>query len=407
MCGRYALGLRPSEVFTALQNDGMEIHESLSSQDKDVPLPNFNLAPGNFGLVYLAQKHQYASGSSEEIVVESNCNKAQKDDPNLHKITYKLQVMKWGLIPFWTKRLPDYGTLLKTINCRDDSLKLNKGPWNSMKATKRCVIIAQGFFEWLKKPEKIPHFVKRRDGKLLCLAGLYDSVEFEGSKGIHYTYTIITTNSNRQFESFHDRMPVILENGSNELRKWLDPSITCWSQDLQSLLRPFDAELEIYPVSRDIGKLSKNYPRLIVPIASSENKSNIANFFGKNDAGATMGLNAINMKLEPKSEAIHTSLKSTFFKKDIEEKDQLELSSMESTALKRQSPKACGLGKKRILIDTYDDKQKKKVKSNNDIFKMEPPRSPSLMTKNIARKNRYTSSKSKIKECSKITKYFN
>lgn len=93
MCGRYALGLRPSEVFTALQNDGMEIHESLSSQDKDVPLPNFNLAPGNFGLVYLAQKHQYASGSSEEIVVESNCNKAQKDDPNLHKITYKLQVL--------------------------------------------------------------------------------------------------------------------------------------------------------------------------------------------------------------------------------------------------------------------------------------------------------------------------
>lgn len=98
--------------------------------------------------------------------------------------------MKWGLIPSWTKRMPDYGTLLKTINCRDDSLRLNKGIWNSMKATKRCVIIAQGFFEWLKKTEKVPHFIKRRDGKLLCLAGLYDCVESEGYSKITYSYSI-------------------------------------------------------------------------------------------------------------------------------------------------------------------------------------------------------------------------
>jgi putative SOS response-associated peptidase YedK len=62
---------------------------------------------------------------------------------------YRLQAMKWGLVPFWTKRSPDYGTLRKTINCRDDSLAAGAGGmWASMKARKRCVVIAEGFYEW-------------------------------------------------------------------------------------------------------------------------------------------------------------------------------------------------------------------------------------------------------------------
>lgn len=72
---------------------------------------------------------------------------------------------------------------MKTINCRDDSLYDNRGIWTSMKKKKRCVVIAQGFFEWLKKnggKEKIPHFVKRKDDKLMCFAGLWDCVQYEG-----------------------------------------------------------------------------------------------------------------------------------------------------------------------------------------------------------------------------------
>jgi putative SOS response-associated peptidase YedK len=62
---------------------------------------------------------------------------------------YRLQAMKWGLVPFWTKRSPDYGTMRKTINCRDDSLAAGAGGmWASMKARKRCVVIAEGFYEW-------------------------------------------------------------------------------------------------------------------------------------------------------------------------------------------------------------------------------------------------------------------
>ena len=221
----------------------------------------------------------------------------------------KLSMSNVGLVPFWTKRNPDYKSVMKTINARDDSLIENRGMWNTMKQRKRCIVIAQGFYEWLKKnggKDKIPHYTKRPDGKLMCFAGLWDCVQYEGgSTKWHlnlvqtddvvftgsdeklYTYTIITTDSNKQLNFLHDRMPVILENGSDELRTWLDPSRTEWSKELQSILKPYQAHLECYPVSKDVGKVGNNSPSFIIPITSSENKNNIANFFG-NAKGAAI-----------------------------------------------------------------------------------------------------------------------
>ena len=76
-------------------------------------------------------------------------------------------------------------------------------------------------------------------------------------------------------------MPVILDNGSDSIRMWLDPNRTEWSQDLQSLLKPYSEELECYPVSKDVGKVGNNSPSFLVPIDSTVNKNNIGNFFGK------------------------------------------------------------------------------------------------------------------------------
>jgi hypothetical protein len=75
-------------------------------------------------------------------------------------------------------------------------------------------------------------------------------------------------------------MPVILDNGSDAIRTWLDPSRIEWSKDLQALLKPYDGALECYPVSKDVGKVGNNSPSFLVPIDSVENKNNIANFFG-------------------------------------------------------------------------------------------------------------------------------
>jgi SOS response associated peptidase (SRAP) len=117
-------------------------------------------------------------------------------------------------------------------------------------------------------------FDKLKFGRELILMG--DT----GSDEKTYTFTIITTDSNKQLNFLHDRMPVILEPGSEALRTWLDPNRYEWTNELQSLLKPFGGELECYPVNKDVGKVGNNSPSFIIPIDSSENKNNIANFFG-------------------------------------------------------------------------------------------------------------------------------
>jgi putative SOS response-associated peptidase YedK len=173
---------------------------------------------------------------------------------------------------------------MRTINCRDDSLAESKSMWVSMKKRKRCIVICQGFYEWLKKnngKDRIPHYIKRKDNQLMCFAGLWDVVHYKGSEEKIYSYTIITTDSNKQLKWLHDRMPVIFNPGDEAIRTWLDPNRHEWTRELQSLLKPFSGELEIYPVIKDVGKVGNDSPSFIIPIDSEENKNNIANFFNK------------------------------------------------------------------------------------------------------------------------------
>lgn len=179
--------------------------------DDDDVRHTYNFAPSNYGLVYRAAVPDHGAGPApseareavdgeksqggsadavpggeaaqcdghvEEQVPQPTPPSSQDSTPN----TYKLQAMKWGLVPFWTKRAPDYGSTMRTINCRDDSLASPGGMWHTMKQRKRCIVIAQGFYEWLKKSggQKVPHYVKRKDGQLMCFAGLWDCAKYEG-----------------------------------------------------------------------------------------------------------------------------------------------------------------------------------------------------------------------------------
>lgn len=119
-----------------------------------------------------------------------------------------------------------------------------------------------------------------------------------GSDEKVYTYTIITTDSNKQLNFLHDRMPVMLENGSEQIRTWLDPKLTEWSKELQSLLKPFDGELDCYAVNKDVGKVGNNTPDFIVPVASTQNKGNIANFFANADKTKKNPKDSSEMKSE-------------------------------------------------------------------------------------------------------------
>ena len=163
--------------------------------DDDSVRQSYNFAPGYHGLVYRADVPDQGAGShahnngngdagaaEEDAGEEALATNDEEDNVPNDEVRYKLQSMKWGLVPFWTKRNPDYGSLMKTINCRDDSLIENRGMWTSMKNKKRCIVVCQGFYEWLKKgpKEKVPHYTKRKDGKLMCFAGLWDCVQYEG-----------------------------------------------------------------------------------------------------------------------------------------------------------------------------------------------------------------------------------
>jgi putative SOS response-associated peptidase YedK len=195
-----------SQIARMLRDEDMPLDEY---PEEDDVRQSYNVAPGYHEAVYREYESQDEGESTNEqteasvadlevtaketsITLESS---ASEENIKRH---YKIQSMKWGscflhllslwlsllgLVPFWTKRNPDYKSLLKTINCRNDSLIDDRGMWTSMKKKKRCIILAQGFFEWQKLDggrQKVPHFVKRKDGKLMCMAGLWDAVKYEG-----------------------------------------------------------------------------------------------------------------------------------------------------------------------------------------------------------------------------------
>ncbi|KAK7688484.1 hypothetical protein QCA50_008022 [Cerrena zonata] len=147
--------------------------------------------------------------------------------------------MKWGLVPHWSK---EEDKTLKTINARSENLVEGGGMWASIKGRKRCVVVCEGYYEWLKKgKERLPHFTKHKDGRLMLLAGLYDSVILEGHSDTLWTFTIVTTSANKAFSWLHDRQPVILST-HEALTAWLDTSSHTWSTTLTKLVDPYDNE---------------------------------------------------------------------------------------------------------------------------------------------------------------------
>ncbi|KAI5298587.1 hypothetical protein KEM55_003219 [Ascosphaera atra] len=308
MCGRYALGMPVTEVRRHLQRMGRRVDEA---PDDNQVRETYNFAPGNFGVVYRAEIGGTAEQAGETEQAKDGDERPSKEENGSDdmKRRYKLQAMKWGLVPFWTKKEPTYGNLMRTINCRDDSLREDRGMWSSMKKTKRCVVVCTGYYEWLKKgpkgKEKVPHYFKRKDGNLLFIAGLWDSVKYEGSSEELFTYTVITTTANKHVSYIHDRMPAILEPGE-ETSKWLDPSRKTWTPELQSLLKPYEGELEWYPVPKEVGKVGNDSPEFILPVKDAgkdgSKKGSITNFFGvaaKQEKGAEKEKSAVKREHSP------------------------------------------------------------------------------------------------------------
>jgi len=214
--------------------------------------------------------------------------------------------MKWGLVPHWSN-FEDKN--LNTMNARSENLLSGGGMWNSLKGRKRCVVLCQGYYEWLTKGrDKIPHFIKPKNGKLMLLAGLYDSVILQDQTETLWSFTIVTTSSSSQFSWLHDRQPVILST-QEDIDSWLDTSSQRWGDDLVQIIsraHTDDSPLESYQVPKEVGKVGTESSSFILPIAAR--KDGIEAMFSKQKQAAKESSSAKKTK--------SASLNSTKRKRD-------------------------------------------------------------------------------------------
>jgi putative SOS response-associated peptidase YedK len=165
------------------------------------------------------------------------------------------RLMRWGLIPAWAKD-PVIGNHL--INARSESVA-EKPSFRGAFKYRRCLIVADGFYEWKKLSRgKQPYYFHLKHRKLFAFAGLWESWnDIE-------TCTLLTTTANERLAPFHERMPVILNPKDYDL--WLDPTLTD-SKSLQPLLKPFHAEeMIVYPVDIIVNKPANDTPECIQPL---------------------------------------------------------------------------------------------------------------------------------------------
>ena len=177
-----------------------------------------------------------------------------------HEGERRLGRFRWGLIPFWAKEI---GIGSRHINARAESVA-TKPAFRDSFTSRRCLIPADGFYEWQKRAKgKLPHYLLRVDGDPLALAGLWASWRDPESGERIVSCTIVTTEPNDLVAPIHDRMPVVLQAGDWE--RWLDREFA-EADALQALLRPSVEQLAAHPVSTLVNSVRNNLPDCIVPL---------------------------------------------------------------------------------------------------------------------------------------------
>lgn len=223
MCGRFTLAVDASQLQDAFP--WLEIGGEIT--------PRYNIAP------------------NQPVAVVPN------DGRN------RLDFFLWGLIPSWAKD-PRIGSRL--INARAETLA-EKPAFRAALRRRRCLILADGFYEWRKEADgrtKTPVYICLKSRAPFAFAGLWEVWQSpDGSEVL--SCTIITTPPNELLAGIHNRMPAILP--SQAYAQWLSPEEVSPSV-LKALLRPYPSEeMLAYPVSPRVNRPEVDTPELILPVA--------------------------------------------------------------------------------------------------------------------------------------------
>lgn len=220
MCGRFTL-----------TQSAKEITEFFGLSEVPELTPRYNIAPSQLIAAIIQDK-----GSQEN----------------------KLKWMRWGLIPSWAK---DTKIGYKLINARAETLTEKPSFRNAFKH-RRCLIIADGFYEWQKREKhKQPYYIQLREKQPFAFAGLWETWQSEDEEAI-VSCTIITTEANALMQPIHDRMPVILS--SDVYEQWLDPTFA--QSKILSVLKPYDSEMIATPVSNVVNNPVYDRRECVEPI---------------------------------------------------------------------------------------------------------------------------------------------
>jgi putative SOS response-associated peptidase YedK len=220
MCGRFSLTLTADQLSLAFP--WLQVPQQVE--------PRYNIAP------------------TQPVAVVANSNRSQLD------------YFQWGLVPSWAKD-PSIGN--RMINARAETLA-EKPSFRAAYRRRRCLILADGFYEWQSDPgrgPKIPYYLRLGNGDPFAFAGLWEDWHApDGSRLL--SCTIITTRPNELVAPIHNRMPAILAPDAYDL--WLSPDDQP-AERLQPLLGPYRADDMIgYPVSRVVNNPANDVPECIL-----------------------------------------------------------------------------------------------------------------------------------------------
>jgi putative SOS response-associated peptidase YedK len=219
MCGRYTL----HTAFETLQK-----HFQVSNQLKLIP--RFNIAP------------------SQSVAAV-----------RMGTTDWELAMLTWGLVPFWAK---DKKIGYRTINARAETVA-SKPAFRAAFRQRRCLIPADGFYEWKSQPGgKQPFYIRLKNKDVFAFAGLWEQWKSETGETLE-SCTIIVTDANELVRSIHDRMPVILN--PNDYETWLNPSENS-ADHLSTLLKPYPPDQMVaYSVGRGVNNPRHDSPTCIEP----------------------------------------------------------------------------------------------------------------------------------------------
>lgn len=232
MCGRFTLTVDPAELKDVFGNFTFPAQFA----------PRYNIAP-----------------SQPILAIANDVHRPDLLPPGKRAADF----FSWGLIPSWAK---DPTIANRLINARGETIAEKPSFRGSFKH-KRCLIPADGFYEWKMQygeKTKTPYYIYMKDRRPFAFAGLWDEWH-SPSGGILRTCTIITTEPNELMSTLHNRMPAILEQ--KDFDQWLDPAPHAkHPEHLLPLIKPFSADkMSAHPVSTLVNRPGNDRPECVVP----------------------------------------------------------------------------------------------------------------------------------------------